>query len=254
MTELQLRKLAVQTFEEWLGYSKANGKHKIIIDLYNTQNPLPVGYKMTYSDAWCAATVTAVGVKLGITEYILPECSCSRMIELYKKAGLWVENDSYVPKIGDLIMYDWDDDKNFAVTDNKGAPEHVGMVTKVTYGNMTIIEGNKHNKVAYRTIKINGRYIRGFCTPDYKTAAKKYGKVTVKKPVYVTVKAQKLQKGDTGRAVKVLQGALNAIGFDCGEVDGSFGPTTESAVKKLQKAGAITVDGIVNQKTWGLIL
>ena len=84
MTELQLRKLAVQTFEEWLGYSEANGKHKIIIDLYNTQKPLPVGYKVAYNDAWCATTVSAVGVKLGLTEYILQECSCRRMINIYK--------------------------------------------------------------------------------------------------------------------------------------------------------------------------
>ena len=251
MTELQLRQLAVKTFEEWLGYSKSNGKHKSIIDLYNTQNPLPAGYKMTYNDPWCAATASAVGVKLGLTEYILPECSCSRMIDLYKKAGRWVEDDSYIPQIGDLIMYDWDDDNDFAITDNNGAPEHVGMVTKISNGKMTIIEGNKNNIVAYRTVEVNGRYIRGYCTPDYKTAAKKYKD---KKSVFVTVTAQYLQRGDTGRAVKVLQGALNALNFNCGEVDGSFGPNTESAVKALQKSGAITVDGIVGKKTWGLIL
>lgn len=256
MTELQLRQLAVRTFEEWLGYSKSNGKHKIIIDLYNSQKSLPVDYKMTYNDPWCAATVSAVGVKLELTEYILPECSCKRMIELYKKAGRWVENDAYVPQIGDFIMYDWDDGKDFAVTDNKGDPEHVGMVTKIVGNKMTIIEGNKNNSVGYRSIDVNGRYIRGFCTPDYNTAAKNYKKTTIstKKSVFVTVSAQELQRGDTGRAVRVLQGAINALGFNCGEVDGSFGPATEAAVKALQKDGKISVDGIVGKKTWGLIL
>lgn len=251
MTELQMRRNAVQTLESWLGYSGANGKKKEIIDLYNSQKPLPVGYKVAYNDAWCATTVSAVGVKLGLTEYILPECSCSRMINLYKKAGRWTENDAYIPQIGDLIMYDWDDDKNFAITDNKGAPEHVGMVTKVSNKKITVIEGNKNDSVAYREININGRYIRGFCLPDYKTAAKKYGKTTA---TYVSVNAQQLQNGDSGNPVKVLQASLNALGFNCGTIDGEFGANTEKAVKALQKSGNMSVDGIVGKNTWQFIL
>lgn len=246
MTELQMRRNAVQTLESWLGYSGANGKKKEIIDLYNSQKPLPVGYRVRYSDAWCAATVSAVGVKLGITEYILPECSCGRMIELYKKAGRWEENDAYVPQIGDLVMYDWSDN---GVGDNKGAPDHVGMVTKVANGKITVIEGNKSDSVAYREINVNGRYIRGFCLPDYKTAAKKSDK-----PTYVSVNAQKLQKGDSGNPVKVLQASLNALGFNCGTVDGEFGANTEKAVKVLQKSGNMSDDGIVGKNTWQFIL
>ena len=246
MTELQMRRNAVQILESWLGYSGANGKKKKIIDLYNSQKPLPVGYKVRYSDAWCAATVSAVGVKLGITEYILPECSCGRMIELYKKAGCWEENDAYVPQPGDLVMYDWGDN---GVGDNKGAPDHVGMVTKVANGKITVIEGNKSDSVAYREINVNGRYIRGFCLPDYKAAAKKFDK-----PTYVSVNAQKLQKGDSGNPVKVLQASLNAFGFNCGTVDGEFGANTEKAVKALQKSGNMSDDGIVGKNTWQFIL
>ena len=167
-TELELRQRVVGVMKSWLGYSEANGKFKEIIDLYNTQKPLPVGYKMKYTDEWCAATVTAAGMKAGLHDIILGECSCSRMIALYQKEGLWVEDDAYRPDIGDIIMYDWDDTGK---GENTGAPEHVGIVGALNGNTMTIYEGNKGEAVSTRTLQANGRYIRGYCTPDYKSKA-----------------------------------------------------------------------------------
>jgi len=46
--EKMLRQLAVDVMQSWLGYSESNGKHKIIIDMYNSQSPLPVGYVVKY--------------------------------------------------------------------------------------------------------------------------------------------------------------------------------------------------------------
>lgn len=170
MTELQLRQKVIDVMKSWLGYSESNGKHKIIIDLYNTQKPLPVGYKVKYTDEWCATTITAAGMKAGLANIILPECSCPRMIELYKKVGRWMENDAYKPQIGDIVMYDWDDN---GVGDCTGTPEHVGYVMAVNGNTMTIIEGNISNSVATRQLKVNGRYIRGYCLPDYASKADK---------------------------------------------------------------------------------
>ena len=164
MTEHQLRALVVETAKEYLGCKESDGSHKKIIDLYNSQKPLPVGYKVTYDDAWCATFVSAVAVKLGLTDIILPECSCSRMVALYQKAGRWTENDAYVPNPGDLIMYDWQDN---GIGDNTGAPDHVGIVCGVDGNVVSVIEGNKNDSVAIRTVKVNGRYIRGYCLPNY---------------------------------------------------------------------------------------
>lgn len=36
--------------ESWIGYSEANRKHKIIIDIYNSHKPLARGYAVQYSD------------------------------------------------------------------------------------------------------------------------------------------------------------------------------------------------------------
>ena len=163
-TEQELRQSVVSVMRGWLGYSEKNGKFRSIIDLYNTQRPLPRGYAVQYTDEWCAATVTAAGIQAGLHDIILGECSCSRMIALYQAVGRWMENDAYRPQPGDIIMYDWDDT---GAGENKGAPEHVGIVAEVKGNTLTIIEGNKGQAVATRTMTVNGRYIRGYCLPDY---------------------------------------------------------------------------------------
>lgn len=59
-----------------------------------------------------------------------------------------------------------------------------------------------------------------------------------------------LKKGSSDPAVRDLQEALKALGYDVGPVDGVFGAKTESAVKKFQQAREIKVDGIVGRITW----
>jgi hypothetical protein len=56
--------------------------------------------------------------------------------------------------------------------------------------------------------------------------------------------------GDTGQDVEDLQWMLPR--FD-GEVDGDFGPVTESAVRDYQYSRGLDADGIVGQQTWGAL-
>lgn len=168
MTESQLRQAIVDIMRSWLGWSEANGKYKAIIDLYNTQDPLPVGYRVKYTDEWCATCVSAAGIQAGLEDIIFLECSCPRMIRLYQEHGRWMENDAYVPQPGDIIMYDWQDT---GVSDNLGSADHVGIVGEVNGTTMTIIEGNKGASVATRSLQVNGKYIRGYCLPDYASKA-----------------------------------------------------------------------------------
>jgi Putative peptidoglycan binding domain len=58
-----------------------------------------------------------------------------------------------------------------------------------------------------------------------------------------------LKPGDTGSQVKVLQRALAALGFSPGKPDGDFGPATQNAVEKFQRAKGLTADGIVGPQT-----
>lgn len=66
-------------------------------------------------------------------------------------------------------MYDWDDSGS---SDCIGYPEHVGIVSSVSKSTIKVIEGNKNDAVGYRNLKVNGKYIRGYCLPDYAKKAK----------------------------------------------------------------------------------
>lgn len=186
MTMAKYASKVVAQAQAWLGAKEGEGSHKAIIDVYNAHKPLARGYKVTYKDHWCATTVSAVAIKLGYTDIIPTECSCTKMIELFKKLGSWVEDDSRTPNPGDIIFYDWEDDGR---GDCKGAPNHVGIVEKVTNGVITVIEGNydgtdadKIDGVERREIKVNGKYIRGYGVPKYDAEPKPAVKPAEKKP------------------------------------------------------------------------
>ncbi len=60
---------------------------------------------------------------------------------------------------------------------------------------------------------------------------------------------QTLERGAEGPEVAELQEALIAFDLKPGEVDGVFGPMTESAVKAFQVFARIEADGIVGEET-----
>lgn len=167
---MKTRKKIIDLAKSWIEKKESDGSFKFIIDLYNTFKPHPRGYKLKYTDSWCAGTISALAIKLGYTSIIPIECSCTQMIEKAKKMKIWVESDSYVPKPADLILYDWNDN---GIGDNKGTPDHIGIVEKVVGNTITVIEGNYSNSVKRRTLKVNGKYIRGYITPKYDKEAKK---------------------------------------------------------------------------------
>jgi hypothetical protein len=171
MVEQNQRQKIVNTMRGWLGYKESDGTHKKIIDIYNAHKPLAVGYKVKYTDAWCAATVSAAFISAGLTSIAPTECSCPRMIELYKQRNRWQESDAYTPQPGDIVMYDWQDT---GVGDNTGMADHVGIVESISGNQMTILEGNLDNAVGRRTLAVNGKYIRGYCLPEYAVKRRVY--------------------------------------------------------------------------------
>ena len=154
----------VNQAKAWIGRKESNGTHKAIIDIYNAHKPLARGYKVKYTDEWCATFVSAVAIKVGYTSIIPTECSCQQMIERFKNIGAWIENENRTPKAGEIIFYDWDDTGN---GDNKGWSDHVGIVENVSGGKITVIEGNYSNAVQRRILSVNGKFIRGYGVPAY---------------------------------------------------------------------------------------
>ena len=168
MTEIAIRKQIVDTAATYMGVKEGSPGHKEIIDIYNSYQPHPRGVIMALSYAWCAAFVSAIAIKCGHTDIIPVECSCSRMIELFKAEGRWKEQDSHIPQPGDIIFYDWDDNGR---GDNTGAPDHVGYVDHVADGTIYVTEGNYRDAVDTRQIPVDSRYIRGYGLPDYASKA-----------------------------------------------------------------------------------
>jgi hypothetical protein len=58
----------------------------------------------------------------------------------------------------------------------------------------------------------------------------------------------------SGDDVLTLQKALAAAGYAPGPIDGFYGSTTFAAVEAFQAAHGLTVDGVVGDKTWTLLL
>lgn len=184
----------------WEGYSESNGKHKLIVDIYNYYLPTAVksgtlNYKVKYNDAWCATAASAAYIQAGAPELFPIECGCPRNITLAKKMGIWQEADNYVPDLADAVLYDWQDSGS---GDNTGTADHIGIVISVdkASGTFVVMEGNAGNGVVTRrNMKINGKYIRGFITPKFvpdtnvgnkpaQTATKKEEIKTVAKNIY----------------------------------------------------------------------
>lgn len=149
---------------KWIGKKESNGSFKEIINIYNAHAPLPIGYKVKYTDHWCATFVSALAINNNYSYLFPKECGCERMIALLEKMEMWEEDESVEPKSGWIIFYDWEDKGK---GNNLGWSDHVGIVEKVEDGVITVIEGNYDAKVKRRTINVNGRYIRGYGIPVY---------------------------------------------------------------------------------------
>lgn len=242
------REKIVKQAQSWIGCKESDGSHKKIIDVYNSHKPLARGYKMAYTNEWCAAFVTACAIKCDATDIIPKECSCNKMIELFKKLGCFIENDAYVPLPADILFYDWNDSGS---GDNVGVSDHVGIVEKVSGDTVTVIEGNYNNACKRRTMKVNGRYIRGYGVPKYTASA--VASATTETKGNVTITLPILVRNSRGESVRALQSLLNLHGASL-TVDGSYGPATENAVKAFQTKNGLPADGKCGPVTWGALL
>lgn len=139
---MEFSKMALQ----YVGVKQYSKKHKYIVDKYNTINPLPRGYKVKYSDAWCATFASFILYMCGYKKNVF-ECSAERM---RKKCKKYLIEDNTKGKINDVIFYDWNSDKWC---------DHVGIISGVTKTSYTVVEGNKDKKVGIRVINKKSKTI-----------------------------------------------------------------------------------------------
>ena len=151
----------------YLGITEGGMEHLQILRDYNrladTEGGLPRGHKAVQSDDWCAIFAAGQAHALGLTDAYPMECSCSKIIEIAKKMGIWIESDSYIPVPGDWVLYAW---KGQEGVENTLAPNHIGTIYGCDGENMLAVEGNKGDKVDVRKLPVGDKRIRGFVHPD----------------------------------------------------------------------------------------
>lgn len=237
------RQKPIKYLEQYIGIKEGSAAHKAILKVFNDSG-LCTRYKMTVNDAWCATAVSAAFIASNLSS-IFPcvECSCENMINLAKKAGIWVENDAYVPSTGDVIMYDWNDN---GVGDCTGWSDHVGIVKFVSNSVIRVIEGNKSNTVGERNISVNGRYIRGFITPKY--ADIKQPEQPATKPVSEV--AKEVLAGAWGNG-NDRRNRLESAGYDYHTVQNEVNRLAgKTSTQKPSKSVAIVAQEVV-KGLWG---
>lgn len=151
----------------YLGITEGSAEHLQILKDYNTlantKSGLPRGHKAVQSDDWCAIFAAGQAHALGLTDVYPMECSCSKIIEIAKDKGIWIESDSYIPVRGDWVLYSWKGQEGEA---NTLAPNHIGTIYHSDGEIMLAVEGNKGDKVATRALVVGDKRIRGFVHPD----------------------------------------------------------------------------------------
>ena len=249
MTENELRQEVVRTAELFDGVRKGSIEHHALVETYNSHKPLARGYQLKYTDPWCAGFVSAIAIKAGLTDIIPTEVGCGEMIKLYQALGRWIEDDGYTPRPGDIIFYDWDDS---GIGDNHGSTDHVGIVCEVSHGIITVIEGNKNDRVGHRQIGVNGKYIRGFGVPDYVKIAEVPDAVKDYDTIARDVIAGKWGNGQDRKD------RLTAAGYDFDKVQEIVndilkqkenGNDLDQFVRDVQAATGSVVDGIAGPQT-----
>lgn len=223
----------------WIGYSESNGKHKEILKVYNAHKPLARGYKIKPTDAWCDAFVSACAIKAGAVNLIGTEVGCEEHIAIFKKKGIWIEDGSIKPQVGDIILFNWDD----STQTNDGHADHIGIVEQ-QYGNTIVcIEGNYNNAVGRRTINVGWGYIRGFARPKYDPETTV---IPTSKKKSVDTIAREVIRGAWGNGV-MRKNALTKAGYD-------YATVQKKVDELLAKPAANSVTAIakeVIQGKWG---
>lgn len=225
--------------KEWYGYSEAKNQDDIIIDIYNSQRPAG-SYKMTRTDPWCHATVSAAAYASGNAGKVPNTCYCPTGINIWKQWGKWVGRytNAYNPQPGYIIYYDWNKDL---------ISDHVGTIIARNGNILTVREGNRNDMLCDRQINVDSPLIIGYGIPDW-GGATRIPVATI--PSQEETKRTWLQIGDTGAEVEDVQQELIAIGYYLPSgVDGKYGKETYTAVEKFQHNVGIKEDGLAGEVT-----
>lgn len=140
---------------------------------------------------WCACFVSWCANECGyIDSGIIPKyASCSAGVSWFKDKNEWRDN-SYTPKAGDIVFFDWDGD---------GDPDHTGIVASAENDCIQTIEGNTSSSDWSNgdccEIKIRRTaYVLGYGTPAYPVPDVELGNGTTEEQVYTYLRSRGYSK------------------------------------------------------------
>ncbi len=138
---------------------KWKGQRDLIVDVYNSFQPLARGYRVKYQDSLCATYISALFIRLGATSIVPPECGAMQLARNMDALGRYHEKDKCDPAPGDIIFFDWQGDSWI---------DHVGIVTEVK-NNIVVYSHIPSYSVKVNEILKSSQHIRGYARPEYDT-------------------------------------------------------------------------------------
>ena len=124
-------------------------------------NLIGVGIGFKNRVEWCACFVSWCANESGYIETgVIPKFSAchNEGFAWFKTCGLW-QDAGYIPKEGDIIFFDWEQD---------GHSDHVGIVEKIENEKVYTIEGNSDGDMCkQKNYDVNSKVIYGYGTPMY---------------------------------------------------------------------------------------
>ena len=121
-------------------------------------NEVKKNYDTVLIDCMPSLSMITINIEAGV----IPKfAACaSQGVPWFQERGLWQDN-SYEPRPGDTIFFDWDDGSQ------DGSSDHVGIVEKVENGRIYTIEGNSGDSCRQNSYPVGYYEIYGYGTPAH---------------------------------------------------------------------------------------
>lgn len=142
-------KMIVDIAKSYEGIKEGSVEHQQIVSDYNSILPHPRGYKLKETDAWCAAWLSVVMLRSGLTNFPF-ECGVSDMRQALYDRGNMIRGR--LPRPGEILFYTY---------------SHVGIVigSNDADGLIITMEGNSNNMVRMNYGYFGDKNIKCFASP-----------------------------------------------------------------------------------------
>lgn len=192
---------------------------------------------MTYDWDWCAAFVSFIIMKVGLSKIYGTEISVGYYKDKFIKAGIW--KGRVRPQVGDIVIWHWDGSLT-------GWPHHIGFVSAVSGDTITTLEGNTFKNgvstVGYNTFKWNATTIQGYARPNYgKAALPTPTKLTFEQAVQAVINGT-MGNGAT-RIANIKESGQDPVKVQA-EVNKRLSTTTPTPVKTKEQAVKDVIKGL----------